>query len=71
MEVMVKRLFEEYSNEVNNTNGRQGALCGNIIMQVENLGYRTRCSLYPKGNCEEWLGELLRTMNLGQYPYQR
>jgi len=62
--------YEEYSNDGEYILiGRQGALCGNINY-VSGKFWATEHAVvcYPKREfAKKWLGELLHTMNLGQY----
>lgn len=62
--------YEEYSNDGEYILiGRQGALCGNINYASGKFWATEHAVVcYPKREfAKKWLGELLRTMNLGQY----
>lgn len=62
--------YEEYSNDGEYILiGRQGALCGNINYASGKFWATEHAVVcYPKRQfAKKWLGELLRTMNLGQY----
>ena len=66
----IRGYYLEYSNEGDFILiGRQGALCGNINYASGRFWATEHAVVcYPKKNLAlKWLGELLRTMNLGQY----
>jgi type I restriction enzyme S subunit len=66
----IRGYYQEYLNEGDFVLiGRQGALCGNINYAHGKFWPTEHAVVcYPKVELEyKWLGETLRTMNLGQY----